>query len=671
MISDRRLPGIYIDVEDRSLVQDTLDNGRSGLVVLLSDRGDHNKVVELNSRNDLYDKYGRPDFIKYGQGHYLAEKFLSYSSKLYVVRPALMESENPDNCMAISNTIVKIGDETINREDVDGTFSFTEGSNNIDYDSTQVLAIGDWICIKDHYNLYFQVIGVDEENYRITIDKIFPKVSISSSIQKVFFIELDYQEDVRSLDDFDIQASDVGWFFYAIGAGEYYNSIFIRGTRNTELEKMYTNDDGVPLYPNMFMDVTIYRYNDDSTVSILEGPFPVSLIDRLPGGQIIKDTFTGEQLYLPIVINKRSKIINCLEGLGSSKLLTIGSQITYPYEPDNNRRLIVQTLFANGKLLGLPNVGIGGLRLQNGKNGNLFDSNGRLNFSSNDEYNGLVAQAYSGTLKSVDGSVELLSQSIYPTFVFDYVLCGGYTVDICNAARELVDNRGDCLLLSDTGAINNTPDADLESRRTQVSWNTYNVGLYVTYREIFDSNTGKRFFITPVYHAIERHLYVDGNYWLTEPVAGIEKGAISDSIKLIYSSNLTKLGDLVENELNPVIVEPDGVYILTQFSCWKRLSIMKRLHAVKFIHYIKKEIPKILKDILQRKATAYWINQCNLRINGLMNKFVENSTNDKYAILKSYSAIINFDDLRPEINVTLSLNFIRTIEKINVSILTY
>jgi hypothetical protein len=187
---------------------------------------------------------------------------------------------------------------------------------------------------------------------------------------------------------------------------------------------------------------------------------------------------------------------------------------------------------------------------------------------------------------------------------------------------------------------------------------------------MYDINTGKRFYMSPVYHATDRHLYVDSNYWLSEPVAGIEKGAISDSIKLAYNANLTKLGDLVENEMNPVIVEPDGVYILTQFSTWKRLSIMKRLHAVKFIHFVKKQLPKLLKDILQRKATPYWINQCNLRVNGFMNQFLSSSTNDKYSTLTSYSAVINFDDVRSEINTILSVSFIRAIEKINISILT-
>jgi len=673
MTLDRRVPGVYIDVEDRSLVVDTVDTGRVGYIVLLSDRGRHNQVVELNSRADLYEEYGYPDFMKYGQAHYLAEKFLTYSSRLFVVRPVLLDPDfasdtNESECMAISNVCIRVDNiENPKTTDLDGVFSFTSKTNIITYDSTSLISIGDWICPYEMFDNIYQIIDIDEDELKITLDKNYVGESIETSAQILKLIYSENKENSRDTSNFDTQDDSVIWYFYAIGAGSYYNPIFIKGVRNTELEKMYTDDDGNPLYPNLFMDITFYRYNDDSTISTLEGPYSVSLVDRLPGGQIIKNIFNGEQLYLPTVINRHSKKIKCIESLGAKKLMTTGKNITYPYEPDSVQRLMVQSLFAKGTLFGLKNIGKGGIFFGGGEDGNFFNSNGMLNF--NTTYQALVSQAYLGELKSVDGTIELISQSMYPLYKFDYILCGGYTMDINNSAREMVDVRGDCLLLSDPGEITFSADEDLTARREHVPWNTWNAALYVMYREIFDNNTGKRFYISPVYHAIERHLYVDSTYWLSEPVAGIEKGAISDAIVLAYKANLTKLGDLIENEMNPVISEPDGIYILTQFSCWKRLSIMKRLHAVKFIHFIKKIIPSRLKDILQRKATPYWLNQCTLRINGLMNQYLESSTSDKHSTLKSYSSSVNFDDVRSEINVVLSITFIRAIERINVSIL--
>jgi len=72
---------------------------------------------------------------------------------------------------------------------------------------------------------------------------------------------------------------------------------------------------------------------------------------------------------------------------------------------------------------------------------------------------------------------------------------------------------------------------------------------------------------------------------------------------------------------------------------------------------------------LQRKATPYWISQCNIRLNNHMQQFLSTSTIDKYATIESYSAIVQFDDVRSEINVVLSIKPLRAIERINVNIL--
>jgi len=674
MALDKRIPAVYVDIEDRSLALETVESGRSGYVVLLSDRGEHNKIVEINSRQELYNKYGKPDFAKYGQAHYLADKFLEYSSRLYVCRPALLDPEynmdtTEDDCMAISNTAITFNDENTTI-DVDGNFTFTQDSNMVVCDTTSMatLEVGQWVKPESStVDILRQIIDIDIDTNELTLDDVWVGETVTEPLNIYEQYSLIASENIRKLNQFDHQDPNTLWYFHAVGAGDYYNKIFIKGVRNIELEKMYTDDNGNPLFPNMFMDITVNRLNDDNTVSIIEGPWSVSLVDRTPSGQIIRDVFSGTQLYLPIVINEQSETIRCIESLGADQLMSLGE--TYPYSPDVAKRLNVISLFSSGQVIGRTTIGSGGVFLQEGETGSLFDERGFLNFAANEEYNSLVMKAYNGSLESEDGSVELISQSLYPAYLFNYVIAGGYTAPINNAARVLVDLREDCLLLADTGSINFNADDEITARKEDVDWNTWNAALYTQYRYIVDVHTGKRFSITPVYHAIERHLATDSLYWISEPVAGIEKGAIQEPIDLVYKNNVTKLGDLIERELNPVIIEPDGTYILTQFSTWKRLSIMKRLHVVKFIHFLKQSIPPLLKDILQRKATPYWISQVETRIDLHMQPFLSSSTIDKFATVESYNAIIQFDDVRSEINVVLSVKPLRAIERINVNIL--
>jgi len=161
---------------------------------------------------------------------------------------------------------------------------------------------------------------------------------------------------------------------------------------------------------------------------------------------------------------------------------------------------------------------------------------------------------------------------------------------------------------------------------------------------------------------------VDGQYFIAEPVAGIEKGAIPDPMKLVYRPNHTERGDLIEAELNPTIYEKDGKYFLTQLTTYKRLSILKRLHAAKFVAFVRKTIPPMLKDILQRKATPFWINQAHVRVNNFLKKY-RDATSEIYTVLESFSVNVDFDDVNSELNVYIKMKPLRVIERINVFII--
>lgn len=138
---------------------------------------------------------------------------------------------------------------------------------------------------------------------------------------------------------------------------------------------------------------------------------------------------------------------------------------------------------------------------------------------------------------------------------------------------------------------------------------------------------------------------------------------------MAYYSNHTERGDLQDVELNFTIKEPQGTYFLTQLTTWKRLSILKRAHVAKFVAYCRKVIPTILKDILQRKATNYWINQAKYRVDTFLSYFLENPALERYSIIKNFESSVQFDDVRSELNVYINMTPIRAIERINVYII--
>ena len=744
-ILDRRVPAVYVDIEDRSYVGPQPDLDRGAYVVIISDRGEHNRVVEVNEwNNDFVLRFGEPNIDKTGQAHYLCWQHLKYSKRLYVVRVAdeeatygniIIKYNDPNGssqqvfggwtftngsdiveCAApepldfinIDDLVYAPGDSptfakkvidkvkdtdtstfqlilesayegsTVTNADyllvyypgsweASGNFHFNQGSNQISVDDSSSLngiKIGNWIYAADHDSSYArQIINVDYYERLIVLDAPYEGDTTSGNARIYTPFELVSLPHVNEEKEIDPNDTDNLWCFMSRGVGSWYNNVYIKAVRNTEYETLYIDENGEPIYKYAFLNLSIYEMKEDGSLKLLEGPWLVSLIRTTKEGSVIRNIVTGEELYIENVINKNSKIIKCISCLGTDVLLNS--------EDAELKRLQVLSLFSEGKVLKLETIGQNGFSLENGSDGNQYNSEGKLDLTTNLKLRGKIVQAYNGTLNSVDGSVENITQSVYPWYRFAYVYAGGYDAIVQNAARELADIREDCLLLADTGSYKRTPDEDLSARLIDVPWNSMHSMIYTQYRTFDCPFTGKTFYITPVFDAIENHLQTDAKYWISEPVANIEKGALSRSCDLVYRPNEAKTGDLLDAELNPTIVEPDGVYLISQLTTYKRLSILKRAHAVKFIHFLRQEIPRVLKDILQRKDTKYWEREARERVNSFMRQFLDNGDFDRYATIYWYDVKVEFDDVTSELIILVPLKIIRAIERITVRIIVY
>lgn len=549
-------------------------------------------------------------------------------------------------------------------------FSFVTGGNVVYAETLEgfnSVSIEEWIYLDSQDSSSARQISskrIEEDEvgspvYAIYLDDIYNgESSVGYEQIRVYrSIELVSFPLITSKRDFSQSNPNNLFYFYAKGVGEFYNKISIQGVRNVALERMYTDDSGEPLYKYAFLDITIYGENEDGSSTILEGPWSCSLIDKV-GEQVVRDLNSGRELFITKTINARSKFIECSTGSNTSVLEGIG------YDKDQ-LRLRVMALFSVAFVAKTSTRGYEGFYLQSGSNGIQYDQWGRLNIN-HPEIKQLLISAYNCSLQSEDGSIELLLHTVYPWYQIDYVTAAGYDVDVQNAARVLVDSRTDCLLLADTGPSINAEE-DITVRKNLMNWNTFNAAIYCQYREIVDPFNGRLITMSPVYHAIQNHLNVDNNYFISEPVAGITKASIQDRVNLMYKPSLTDMQNMVEHELNPVITEPDGTYLITQFTAYKRLSVLKRIHAVKLIHYIKKNIPKLLKGLLQQRPSDYRVSVGRSIVTTFMNQFVDASSN-KYSFT-SYDSNLVFDEERSEIFVSLTVRPIRAIEAININLI--
>lgn len=677
-VSDRREPGVYVTIEDASYVQGPTLVGRTVYTVGCCPKGPHNRVVEVTSQPEFQKRFGQPDYHKTTQTHYCMDAAMQFTGRGLYVRVMPEDS-------TLANVLISESSTPTSTEGTVDEFTFTEDSDEVTVDATvyDQFEIGDWIFAGDGLDESKdarQIISKDDtaNTYKLnanytgsttgwgtkstTASKYMPYVSTSNVVPQ----DANYEEAA----DVD---PEVVYMFYATGAGQYYNNLKLKGTRNVELEKMYTDKEGNVKFPYLFMNVGVYDTNEYGDDRLLEGPWVVSLTAKNPDGMVIRDLSTGLPLFIQTIVNQRSELIRMVAGSAIDQLSLPPNVGNNQIVSNNNRAQIMLMLSAGSPVATTMYASNdNALHFANGDDGTsdgspLYSNSGNLNVG--EEIYGLAKQAFNASMTSVDGSIEQLREVTYPWYTMDYILTGGWPAKVQAGGRDLAAYRQDVFHIGDSG-FNRSKEDDQDARLNDVGWNDWTSMLYTQYRKRFDEYTGDEFYITPVYHAIRRHLQVDASYFIAEPVAGIEKGAITEPIKLAYLANHTERGDLIDVELNPTIVEPDGKYFLQQFTTWKRLSILKRAHAAKFVCYVRKMLPPLLKGILERKATNYWINQAQFRAQHFMNQFVGGPT-ESFNVLEYANVSIDFDDTASELNVYIDMKPHRVIERINVYLIVH
>lgn len=285
--TDRREPGVYVTIEDKSYVEQTVESGRSVYSVILCDRGPSDQIVHVTSQKQFHNVFGTPNYLKTSQTMYQIDASLLYTSNALVTRVV------PDDA-ALANIAIKEGakDGVTADMTVHGKFVFTIGSNIVTVTpdpSSQAsvsdltsLAVGDWIFFADYDSATVTDKGLSKaaqiinkvvtnttegdttinstSSIKLTLDRKYDgdnvdtttTTTLAGNAYKYVPYSTSSMADVTDASMLTNTSGDVLYYFYANGAGKYYNSLAIRGTRNTDLEKINIDADGNPLYKYMF-----------------------------------------------------------------------------------------------------------------------------------------------------------------------------------------------------------------------------------------------------------------------------------------------------------------------------------------------------------------------------------------------------------------------------------
>jgi hypothetical protein len=329
--------------------------------------------------------------------------------------------------------------------------------------------------------------------------------------------------------------------------------------------------------------------------------------------------------------NWRTKLWNQLAGNGSSSLWNLSSGFCGEY------------LIRNDKL-------------------NLGEVHGRMG-------------AEDGKMLMVDfyKNNEVIHEVLYPELDFDYIPDWTGDVDIMNEIVQLADEIGFTMPIialprttdKDADYIMRVEDVYLSSFNTVLYSGQYNDNHYI-------ETSGTRISGSSAYYAMLVHLNTDEQISITEPAANVVKGQLPVSgVRLTYIAKSVDIEKLRSVQINTIIKETDGIYFIDQLTTYKAASKLSRANTVKVIHRMRKDLPRLLKDLLQKKATVNILNDAKSRTETYMSKWIVREDNITHGIFSDVSVTPVFIQEELKLIISIAVNPIGTIEKIEVPITVY
>lgn len=276
-----------------------------------------------------------------------------------------------------------------------------------------------------------------------------------------------------------------------------------------------------------------------------------------------------------------------------------------------------------------------------------------------------------------------IREILYPKYDFDYVPDWTNNIDVNNAIASYAESVGLTMPILNTPPLyynigtNSDNDAaaesDYEVRNSNITLSSYNSLLYGSFINKLHTSlsNGQRIRMPLSYYALMAHLKIDRDYSITEPVANIIKGNILNASRknFSYSARSEKIEKLRNVQVNCLIDEPDGIYIIDQLTMLKKASKLSRAYLVKVIHRMRKDLPKLLKDLIQNKEITDVISVATERTKNYMDKYLVTQENTKHGIFKTINIVATYNKDTYTLRIGVSVNPIGVIEIIDIPII--
>ncbi len=311
-------------------------------------------------------------------------------------------------------------------------------------------------------------------------------------------------------------------------------------------------------------------------------------------------------------------------------------------------------------------------KMESGYTGDRLIVDGRLNLGYlpgdglyHEDAKQLLIQFYSNN--------ETIHEVLYPELDFDYVPDWTQDIDVMNSIVQLADEIGFTMPIISLPRATD-PQDDYLMRIEDVYLSSYNTAMYSGQNNDnhYTSESGIRISCPSSYYAMLNHLNTDDQISITEPMANIVKGQMPVAgTQLSYIAKSVNIEKLRGVQINTIIKEIDGIYFIDQLTAYKAASKLSRINVVKVIHRMRKDLPKLLKDLLQRKALENVLLSAKTRTEKYMTRWLVTDNNTIDGIFSEINVTPQFIEEELKLIVSVAVRPIGTIEKIEVPITVY
>lgn len=333
--------------------------------------------------------------------------------------------------------------------------------------------------------------------------------------------------------------------FYPVGRGDSYDdfAVDISISANTNLEGVY--------------DLNIWETQADGDDVIVES-FSVSFIPTAVDE-------SGQSLYVVDVLERYSQNMRVMLN-------------------ETNINLWAQ----NGTDIVVGSTSIP-IHLYGGSEGSIVsvDENTGKRTPVDTELITLLSKAYLGLID--DNVLDL--DDVYMPLVYD----AGYPTEVKDSIVKLTSElRLDGIAILDNGD-NTSFTASIASRNDYHTYNTRYAALFEEYSKIFDFNTGKDIWVSPVYHMATMIPLTDTLYDIWWASAGFNRGTISGIKELRFSPKLNQRDQMYLDQLNPIVKFSVGYTMWGNLTTQRKPSALQDINVVRTVLYIKRTLEQFLK----------------------------------------------------------------------------